>query len=232
MHYLLTLLLGPVLVVQGYRVKKHTPRLPEPPGPREGIAGEGRTIRLLILGDSAGAGVGAKHQNDALSGRLVHHLSKTYCVHWHLIAETGATTKSTLETISKLHREPFDVVVTSLGVNDVTSGMRLSHWRHQQLMLRELLRDQFDAKAIICTCLPPMHRFPALAQPLRWYIGRRAAEFDKDLQRQLVNEGNSHYLNLNVPGDLELMASDGFHPGPQVYKAWGKAAADLIKQIV
>jgi hypothetical protein len=29
--------------------------------------------------------------------------------------------------------------------------------------------------------LPPMHRFPALPQPLRWYVGSRARDFNRVL---------------------------------------------------
>ena len=52
-------LLGPALWVQGKYVRRVTPRLPEPPGPRSGHCGQGPQLRLLIAGDSAAARVGA-----------------------------------------------------------------------------------------------------------------------------------------------------------------------------
>src|SRR5689334_20066239 len=66
--------LVPLLALQGRRVRRVTPRLPEPPGPRAGLAGDGPPLRLLILGDSSAAGVGAPSQDEALSGRLVSEL--------------------------------------------------------------------------------------------------------------------------------------------------------------
>jgi hypothetical protein len=36
--------------------------------------------------------------------------------------------------------------------------------------------------------LPPMHRFPALPQPLRWYIGSRARDFDRALAADPVSD--------------------------------------------
>lgn len=63
---ILKIVLAPVLAVQGRQVKKNTPRLPEAKGPRKGIQENGgKQIRLLILGDSAAAGVGVDHQDHA-----------------------------------------------------------------------------------------------------------------------------------------------------------------------
>ena len=65
---------APLLLWQGRRVRRDTPKLPEAEGPRDGIAGAdrpGRPLRLLIVGDSSAAGVGASVQDEALAGRLV-----------------------------------------------------------------------------------------------------------------------------------------------------------------
>ena len=77
--------LGPLLLVQGRRVRRDTPVLPEAPGPREGEAGEGPPLRLLVLGDSAGAGVGAATQEEALTGRIVAGLRGRFRVRWRLV---------------------------------------------------------------------------------------------------------------------------------------------------
>jgi serine protease Do len=52
-HWLLTLLLGPLLLYQGRRVRRNIPLLPEPPGERTGVAGTGPPLHLLVTGDSA-----------------------------------------------------------------------------------------------------------------------------------------------------------------------------------
>jgi len=222
-------LLGPLLLAQGHRVRRETPVLPEPAGPREGVAGEGTLLRLLILGDSAGAGVGAASQEQALMGRIVARLAPCYRVEWRLIARTGATTASTLRALGRL--EPFttDAVVTSLGVNDVTGDVGVKRFLALQAGLHATLREKFGARLIVVSGLPPMDRFPALPQPLRWYLGERARELDRALARALPDGRGAEHL----PFDRELkgahMATDGFHPGPPVYDAWGEAAARRIE---
>jgi lysophospholipase L1-like esterase len=229
-HTLLTIVLGPVLLIQGWRTSRRVPLLPEPSGPRRGTSGEGPLLRLLIVGDSAGAGVGAEHQDDALLGQLVQRLAHHYRVEWRLEAETGATTASTIERLEAF--EPFkaDVVLTSLGVNDVTHRVGKRTWRRQQREVRDLVRSRFGAAHLIVGGLPPVHLFPALPQPLRWYLGRRCTEFDRDLQRQLPSEHDADYVDARWSTDRSLMASDGFHPGPGVYAEWARRAATLIEQ--
>ncbi|MEM8598518.1 MAG: SGNH/GDSL hydrolase family protein, partial [Bacteroidota bacterium] len=60
------ILLGPVLLAQGKRVRRVALKLPEPPGDRESTVGNGPPLRLLVVGDSSAAGVGAETQDDAL----------------------------------------------------------------------------------------------------------------------------------------------------------------------
>lgn len=228
MHLLATIILGPLLLIQGMWVRKTIPALPEAAGPRSGVAGTGEKLRLLVLGDSAAAGVGVAHQDHALAGLLVGILSERYCVQWRLEAVSGATTAATLERIAGMESEDYDVAVTSLGVNDVIVNGGLTAWRQRQRRLREVLRESFGINRLIITGLPPMANFPALPQPLRWYLGRRARQFDAALEQDLQGESGIQYLDLEFVNDMSLMAEDGFHPGPEVYRAWADNSARLI----
>jgi len=220
--------LGPLLLAQGRRVRRTTPVLPEPPGPREGVAGEGPLLRLLVVGDSAGAGVGAASQDEALAGRLVQRLRGRFRVEYRLIASTGATTASTIRHLERLDPFAVDAVVTSLGVNDVTGDVGVARFLALQARLHELLRSKLGARLVLASGIPPMERFPALPQPLRWYLGARARELDRALAAALPDGRGAEYLVLAGELDAAHMAADGFHPGPAVYSAWGAAAAARI----
>lgn len=220
--------LGPLLLAQGRRVRRVTPVLPEPPGPREGEAGEGPLLRLLVLGDSAGAGVGAGSQEEALTGRLVAGLRGRYRVRYRLVARTGATTASTLRLLERAEPFAVDAAVTSLGVNDVTGDVGVARFLALQARLHALLRERFGARLVLASGLPPMDRFPALPQPLRWYLGARARELDRALAAALPDGRGAEYLAVAGELDAAHMAADGFHPGPAVYAAWGAAAAGRI----
>lgn len=222
-------MLAPLLLSQGRRVRREVPELPEPPGARAGELGAGPVLRLLIVGDSAAAGVGAATQDEALAGRLAVSLAPTFRLRWRLAAFTGATTEATLVRLREAAPEPWDVVVTSLGVNDVTGRCGLAGWRDRQRELAALLAERFGARRILLSGLPPMHRFPALPQPLRWYVGSRARDFDRALERLAAATDRCEYVALDhALLDEGAMAEDGFHPGPPIYAAW---AAELARRI-
>ena len=107
---LATLALAPLLWWQGRRVRREALRLPEAAGPRAGVAGQGRPLRLLLLGDSSAAGVGVADQSDALAGRLVELLGADHRVHWRLEAATGDRLEDVLRRAQELPPEAFDAV--------------------------------------------------------------------------------------------------------------------------
>ena len=228
LHLATTIALGPLLLAQGRHVRRVTPVLPEAPGPRTGTAGEGPPLRLLILGDSAAAGVGAPSQHQALSGHLVAALARRHTVDWTLQARTGATTADALQALADLPRRPFDVVVTSLGVNDVTSNISVRRWVGLQAQLVAALREGFGRPRILMSELPPMHRFPALPQPLRAYLGAQARRYNLALAALAARSEGCTRVPLDLPNTESDMAGDGFHPGPAIYAAW---AAELARHI-
>jgi lysophospholipase L1-like esterase len=226
---LTTIALGPLMLCQGAYVRCVTPKLPEAEGLREGLAGEGNLLRLLVLGDSAAAGVGVSSQEDALAGHMAAALRGKFQVQWKLEARTGATTRSAVQRIREMPADKFDAVVVSLGVNDVTSGRRVSAWLAEINELAGLLRVKFGAAFILFSGLPPMHSFPALPQPLRWYLGARARMFDRGLRLWTLTQPNCEHMRPPGSSYAGMMAADGFHPGPAMYALWGAEAARRIK---
>jgi lysophospholipase L1-like esterase len=230
-HLLATTALGPLLLLQGLHVRRVTPRLPEPPGPRTGRAGQGAPLRLLVAGDSAAAGVGAASQHEAVTGRLVAELSARRALYWRLEARSGYTTAAAHAHLAALPEDRFDVVVLSLGVNDVTRGIGRARWLARQTALADLLQARFAPRAVLFTALPPMHLFPALPQPLRWYLGARAHDFNAALADWLPHRPGCHLVAPDFQPDHAHIASDGFHPGPAAYTAWATQVARDIDRL-
>jgi lysophospholipase L1-like esterase len=222
------ILLAPLLLLQGAWTRYRTPRLQEPAGARRGSAGDGPPLRILIAGDSAAAGVGVRHQQLALSGQLERALASTFSVYWQLEAVTGARTEQTVRSLRDLPSAGFDVVVVSLGVNDVTGLSGREHFERQQRALWSLLIERFGARLLVVCGLPPMHRFPALPQPLRLIAGARAQQFTSILQRAAAETEECEFLAMQGDADPSLVASDGFHPGAGVYALWAERVAAII----
>lgn len=229
------LALAPLLAAQGLTVRRRALILPEAAGPREGRTGPDNTapLRLLIIGDSSAAGVGAPDQASALAGTLAQRLGAERAVHWRVIARTGATSAATLR---RLQAEPpasgaapgFDVAIVALGVNDVTHMVRIKPWLASLAELRATLASRFGVTSVLHSGLPPMGSFPALPQPLRWVMGRTAARFDAALAADVAGLETVHHLAFDMPLARDLMAEDGFHPSPAGYAAWAQGLAPAV----
>lgn len=227
--YLLSIPLAPLLFLQGKYAKAVTPKLPEAAGDRRGEYGTGPRLRLLILGDSAAAGVGAKQQDKALTGSLVRQLVDQFHVQWRLHARTGNQTRDTLQGLSELGDEHFDVVVVSTGVNDVTGGVALAVWSQHLRELHQQLRQRFACRLVLFSGVPPMGRFKALPQPLRAFMGARASLFDLQLQKTVAALPGASYLPLEGEFDQRSLADDGFHPSEYAYQRWAERVALRLK---
>jgi lysophospholipase L1-like esterase len=224
--------LGPVLLPQARWLKRTALRLPEAEGPRYGVEGEGALrLRLLVVGDSSAAGVGVADQAQALAMPLAVRLAQRLdgAVSWQLAAQTGINTAQARDWIARLPLHDADVVVTALGVNDVSSQTTAARFVRETDLLWSELRELTGARWAVISGLPPMHMLSAVPHPLRWYLGRYAAWLDAAI-RQWASEQRLGYLPLQWASDPANLAEDGFHPGPALYPQWAERLADLIVQ--
>jgi len=221
-------LLLPILVTQALWVVARVPRLPEADGPRQGHAGTGTPLRMLILGDSSAAGVGVAHQDVALAGRLADRLQDSYSLRWDLWARSGITTSGALRMLSTESAREFDVAVVALGVNDTKNGMHPTRWRANYGEVIDTLQRKFSVRRIYASGVPPVGAFPALPQPLRGVLGRRASRFDGMLGALCAQRDGVIHMPFDLPIAPQYMASDGFHPSAAVYDIWADRIATAL----
>lgn len=226
------LALGPVLLPQARWLKRTAVRLPEPTGPREGQVGEGPPVlSVLVVGDSSAAGVGVSDQAQALALPLARVLSGHLgaSVAWQLVAQTGVNTAEARTLLEDSAVRPADVVVTALGVNDVSSQVSAARFVEQTSLLWSELRHRTGARWAVLSGLPPMHMLAAVPHPLRWYLGRYAAGLDRALQ-DWTQRKRLGYCALDWAAEPGFLASDGFHPGPGLYPRWADRLAGLVME--
>ncbi|MEM6757918.1 MAG: SGNH/GDSL hydrolase family protein [Pseudomonadota bacterium] len=228
MRRLLDIALLPLIAPQALWVAARASRLPEAAGPRSGEIGQGDPLRLLILGDSSAAGVGVDFQDQALAGQLTRLLAPYHQVSWQVHAVSGATVASTRRRMRATDVAAADVAVVALGVNDTKNGVSTARWRTGYADLLTTLRAEFGIRHVYVSGLPPLGEFPLLPQPLRGVLGRRSDHFDRVLKELCATQADVTYVPLNLQMDTTKMASDGFHPGSEVYAAWAALIAQRI----
>lgn len=186
-------------------------------------------MRVLVLGDSAAAGVGCATQQQAVLGQWVAALSEHAEVEWQLVAKSSLTCAQVLALLREtdLTTKTFDLVLVSVGVNDVTRRTASKKWQADLAELTAYLTHQLQAKHIFYTALPPMHKFPALPQPLRWLVGEQAKHLNKLLQLHCGQQHNTYYLAFEVPYESKFIAADGYHPSADAAALWAQTAAKV-----
>ncbi len=231
------LCLLPVLLWQGRQVRRKALRLPEAQGPREGVAGTGAVcLRVLIVGDSSAAGVGAPNQTQALAGRLGEALSQRLrgAVVWQLVARTGDGTRDAMAAVASMSLHPADVMVTAVGLNDVVGQVRVKSWIAQLDALDRLVAQRAGVRQIVHSGVPPMQAIALLPRPLRWLLGADASAFNRALAIWVAHAPDRWWLPLPFNEGLSaqevgvLLAEDGFHPSPALYALWAEQLAGLI----
>jgi lysophospholipase L1-like esterase len=224
------LLLSPVLVAQALVTRARLPRLPEAAGARAGEVGRGPLLRLLMLGDSSAAGVGVEHQNKALAGHLPALLARQarVRVRWQLLAQSGLSSAQCLAVLEAAGPIDADVAVVVLGVNDVVEQVPSGRAVAAREAIVNRLRNAHGVAHVVFAPLPPVHRFPGLPQPLRWIAGSDARRHDGAVAAWAATRSDVSHVPIELPLDSTLMAVDGFHPGPEVYRLCGAALATHV----
>ncbi len=185
-------------------------------------------ISLLVLGDSAAAGVGVNHQAEALTGKLVSLLSPIVNLRWKLLARTGDNSADIIKRLTLEEPNVYHTVVISVGVNDVTGFTSTSAWLNNLQIIIEHLKSNFDTQYIYFSSLPPMHLFPALPQPLRWWLGVRAKKLNKIMANLVTTKEGCYFVEASFPIEQKYIAIDGFHPAAAAYSLWAEQVAKLL----
>lgn len=219
----------PFLVPQALYVRKTAPRFAPAGGPATGSWGTGRQTRLIGVGDSIIAGVGATELSRALVGQTAAALAASLdcCITWQAHGVSGYNSTHILEhLLPELPDVAADYIIVSVGVNDVTGLTTLRKWRHNLSTLLDKLRIHSPEAVIAVAGMPPLHGFPLLPQPLRATFGMRGRSFEE--QTRKVVEGLP--LTVHVPIDFEpqahRFAPDGYHPSEESYAVFGRHMAD------
>lgn len=233
-HFATAVVLAPLLLVQARQAVRRTPRLPTASGPARGTAGYGDPRRrLLVIGESTAAGVGADRHTRALPGFLAAQVSGRLggTVTWMVRGKSGATARKILAELVPAGQDPFDVTVLTVGVNDLFDRRAPRPWAGDLVGLIKALSGENGRTQVIVSGMPPVHRVPAIPQPLRFVLGRRARAMDR-VMRQVSADCGATYVPMDgaMTRDGGLFAPDGFHPSEAGYRAWARVLAEAVQE--
>jgi lysophospholipase L1-like esterase len=219
--------ISPFLYLQGQFTRWRVGMLPDAGGPKNGISGEGADkAKLLVIGESTVAGLGARTHEFALAGQFAKHLAAKIgkAIEWTVIGKSGVTARQAIEELlPQIPEENFDYILVGLGGNDVLKLSTPAKWRRDMQELLGILREKNPDAAIFLANCPMVGISPALPNPLRailWELSKLHNDNVLELTSQIERV---YYYPQPANVKIEGFFADGIHPSERGYADWAAA---------
>ena len=225
---------APVLFAQGKRLRRTTPLLPDAALPWSGRFSSGTdsakpALRLLVLGDSTAAGVGAQTQHDALPGNLARELGTRWRmdVAWTAMGANGATARDLVERyLTSATANRYDFVFLSIGANDALGIRSRRAFGRDIRMILDALRAASPDATIMMSSLPAFFRFELLPNPLRFNLYLHSQNLEREARRIVASYPGVIMSPPPPPYTEGFFATDLFHPSASGYRDWAEFAVN------
>ncbi|MDP2732159.1 MAG: SGNH/GDSL hydrolase family protein [Hoeflea sp.] len=221
----------PVALIKGLGVRRISPRLPPPGGRPRGQISEGPAeIRLLVLGDSSAAGVGAANIEDTLGPQLAARLHEATGkpVSWRNAGANSAIAAQVRDhVIPNIEERDFTHVVLTVGTNDAKNFLSRSRFKQDFGGLLYAAHARWPEAKVYWSPVIDMTNVPALPRSLAFILALRV-QIINAMGVQLCRERYGTAVDpLPVEGP-EGFASDGFHANAAGYRHWAAHLARFI----
>lgn len=193
-------------------------------------------IVYVALGDSTGAGVGARE--GGYVARLFKRIAEqrpestlsNLCV-------SGATTADVLrgQLEQGVAINP-DLVTVGIGINDIGHGLTLEQFSKNYEEILSTLKEKTRAQIVVSN-LPDVSSAPRIPNAMRGEYQRRIVEFSQRLE-EIANRHGVTIFDVytitkdELPSHPEYFSIDGFHPSDDGYELWATQMWPTVARVV
>ncbi|GAA4285746.1 SGNH/GDSL hydrolase family protein [Georgenia daeguensis] len=206
--------------------------VPAVAGPTEGtVAGASPGLRLLVVGESTAAGTGAPTHETSFVGHLARELAADGReVTWRAVGRDGARARAVTRDLvpAAAGWDPSHVVVL-IGINDLQLAWRPGAWATDVTALLREITATWPRSRVVISGLPDVTAIPAIPEPLRRVLARKARRFGWATERAAAGTGAVYVQVDHLPLTREDFSGDGVHPGPAGYARWARALAPAVR---
>ncbi len=193
-------------------------------------------IVYVALGDSTGAGVGAR--DGGYVARLFKRIAEqqpesklsNLCV-------SGATTADVLrgQLDQGVAMNP-DLVTVGIGINDIGHGLTLEQFSKNYEEILSTLKEKTRAQIVVSN-LPDVSSAPRIPNAMRAEYQRRIAQFSERLEEIANRHGVTIFdvytiTKAELPSHPEYFSIDGFHPSDDGYELWATQMWPTVARVV
>ncbi len=193
-------------------------------------------IVYVALGDSTGAGVGARDGGYVarLFKRIVERRPESTLSN---LCVSGATSEDVVQRqlADGVAKDP-DLVTVGIGINDIGHGMTIEQFAENYEEILSTLRSKTRAQ-IVVTNLPDISTAPRIPGPMRSDYQRKIIEFSERLEEIAKRHGvtlfDIHTITKDeLPGHPEYFSADGFHPSDKGYELWATQMWPTLARVI
>jgi acyl-CoA thioesterase I len=183
-------------------------------------------IFYVALGDSTGAGVGAREGGYVarLFKRLLERRPQSRLTN---LCVSGATTADVLR--DQLQRGVAmnpDLVTLGIGINDIGHGVTLEQFSRNYEQILSTLKEKTRAR-IVVTNIPDISSAPRIPNFLRREYQRQIERYGQELEEIAKRHGVTVFDIYTITHEElaehpEYFSSDGFHASDAGYELWAE----------
>lgn len=218
---------------QGLTVRSSGISLLPPTGPVDWLIGKdrkGAPYRVLIIGDSSVASIGASDLEEGLAVQMATRLSERLNrpIALRISGNSSATSAHLRDHVVKnLPRDAFDLVFLVIGMNDAKNFHSAKRFIDGFGGLVYALKSRFPSAMIAHWPISPMSIFPILPQPLKVCLRLRSDVLDAYADCLSVGRGVERFeRRMTFP--KSGFANDGFHVNALGYALWADEAVKAL----
>lgn len=199
------------------------------------VGGDGDPLRLVVLGDSTVAGVGADSVGQSLPVQVATRVAEALGRPVHVVGlgVSGARTADVLtEQVPLVVDRRADVVVIVVGSNDVTHVTLPGRLREQTAALLRAAVAAGDMPVVLGGI--PLFEVTAFAEPLRTVVDGYASVLRRRQAAAVATVERATFVDISrlasprFAGVPESMSADRFHPAGVGYGFWADALAPAV----
>lgn len=193
-------------------------------------------VNYLALGDSTGAGVGAREGGYVarLFRRIVALRPESKITN---LCVSGATSLDVIhDQLDRGVSVKPNLITLGIGINDIGHGVSLERFSQNYDQILSTLRSKTSA-TIVVTNIPEISSAPRIPQAMRSEYRQLIVQYNQKLEEVASRHGITVFdvytiTHEQLPGHPEYFSADGFHPSDQGYELWAETMWPTIARVI
>jgi lysophospholipase L1-like esterase len=195
-------------------------------------------IVYVALGDSTGAGVGARDGGGYVARLFKRIEERRPGSKLNNVCVSGATTADLVR--AQLERGVAlnpDLVTVGIGINDIGHGLSLEEFSKNYETILSTLKEKTHAQIVVAN-IPDISTAPRIPRVMRSQYQRQIMQYSQRLEKIANRYGGVTVFDVysitrdELPSHPEYFSSDGFHPSDQGYELWATQMWPTVARVI